>query len=249
MFKNLIIGKKAVFFDLDGTVVETAFIWVAAINEVLKSLKLDYLEAFDYFEEGANLKDIWGAILNISDVEVDVKIEDLISKTHDEFLKLLKETPLYAKRGFWELAYELRQEHGFKLALVTNTARKVTEEILRKIEGTTVFDVVLTGDDIKNPKPDSEIYKIAAKQMNLKSNEILVFEDSVSGAFSAAKAGMDMVIIWNGITSQYEYPDTVKLFTDDFEGIAGNLDKTAFEYYVEAARKYVEKKQQATIQA
>ena len=76
----------------------------------------------------------------------------------------------------------------------------------------------------------------AAKNLNIKPKEALVFEDSVIGATAADKAGMSIIIVWNREKAQYEYPQSVYEFIADFESILGFLDKSYNEVLAESLK-------------
>lgn len=56
------------------------------------------------------------------------------------------------------------------------------------------FDLILAGDDVKNKKPDPEIYNTARARLGLPANRCLVVEDSMVGLRAARGAGMHCVI-------------------------------------------------------
>ena len=59
------------------------------------------------------------------------------------------------------------------------------------------FDVIITREQVKKPKPDPEIYKEAVKQLNLKPKECIVIEDSVAGVEAAKRAGLFCIAVLN----------------------------------------------------
>jgi beta-phosphoglucomutase len=62
------------------------------------------------------------------------------------------------------------------------------------LPGVTV-DVIVTGEDVKNGKPDPEVYNIAKEKLGVTDNsEVLVFEDSEVGIKAANNAGIVNVI-------------------------------------------------------
>jgi beta-phosphoglucomutase-like phosphatase (HAD superfamily) len=74
------------------------------------------------------------------------------------------------------------------------------------------------------------------KVLKIKRGEALVFEDSLSGAQSSNKAGIETVVILDGETPESDYPDNVLLFLPDFLSLPGNLDTT----FLEASKKRLE---------
>jgi HAD superfamily hydrolase (TIGR01509 family) len=182
----------------------------------------------------------WKQVIDEEGVEVKLNPKQLTELTTNEFFKIIKEVPLDIRDGFWELAYELKEIKKLKIGLVTNTDRMTTMQVLKEIGVSNTFDLVVCGDDVKNPKPDPEIYKLAAKKLNLNSRDILVFEDSVPGAEAAVKAGMEVIVIWDQTTARGAYPQKIDVFVPDFLPFPGNLDLDFMDKFNNVRREYEE---------
>ncbi len=59
------------------------------------------------------------------------------------------------------------------------------------------FNIIISGDDVKNSKPNPEIYNLCLSKTKSKKDKILVLEDSKNGYESAVAAGLDCKIIKN----------------------------------------------------
>lgn len=237
MFKNYIEGKNTVFFDLDGTVIDSLPYWEEAHKKVYLEVFKDDPPYFSLIKQGSHSSAVWKYVLKTTKVKTKLKLKDLIKKTNDAFLRMHKQNPLEARDGFWELLQELKTEKHFKLALVSNSDREVVDPVLSSmglLEN--IFDTTVAGNEVRKRKPSPDIYKKALKNLSLNESEVLVFEDSVSGANAAEKAKLDMIIIWSGETSEIEYPKGVLTFLPDFTSLPGNLDQN----YYEALKNHVE---------
>ena len=84
--------------------------------------------------------------------------------------------------------------NGIKIALAT-TARFVNVMTILKTHdiNPNFFDLILTGEDVKNGKPSSEVYVTATKALNVKPEETIVFEDSDIGIRAAVDAGCNYI--------------------------------------------------------
>ena len=58
-----------------------------------------------------------------------------------------------------------------------------------------LFDVVLTGDEVKNVKPDPEIYLTTLELLGVSRENALVLEDSITGASAANNAQIPFIIV------------------------------------------------------
>ena len=88
-------------------------------------------------------------------------------------------------------------KNEYKIALVTTASRKNTEEILKYTNMERDFDLILTAEDIMNPKPDPEGFLLAMSKFQSNSNETIVFEDSDVGVEAAETAGVQVYKVIN----------------------------------------------------
>ncbi len=238
MYKKYFEGKKAAFFDLDGTIVkDTLDLKANAIQKTLDDNGYGYINAEDYRFDGYPFNLSWEVIFDVYEIKDKNKLLEMISSSQKNYLELIKNSTVEITEGFWDLVYELKTEKGFKLAMVTSSTREQTEILMEKLEIGDVFDSVVCGDEIKKMKPNPEIYIKAAKELNLKTREIVVFEDSVAGVESAKNANMDVIVIWNKKTPQELYKGKILDFMSDFTPLPGNLDETKIEQIAKSLQK------------
>jgi len=98
------------------------------------------------------------------------------------------------KDGIFELLNYLKSR-GLKIALATLTKRSRTEMLLGLSDAKKYFDLITCGDEIKNGKPNPEIFLSSAGRMDLKPENCIVLEDSEYGIIAASRAGMLPVMI------------------------------------------------------
>ena len=77
-------------------------------------------------------------------------------------------------------------------------------------------------------KPAPDIYKIAAKNINIKPKDCIVIEDAISGINSAHNAGIGMIIAIASIESTSLYKSIV--FVDKIIRNFNEIDKKLFNY-------------------
>lgn len=102
-------------------------------------------------------------------------------------------TPTFVP-GIVPLLHDLRGR-GFRLGLVTGSARSVVNESLAPTGVAEFFDIVVTGDEVTRGKPDPEPYLTAAKRLGLPPSACLVVENAPLGIQSARAAGMNCVAL------------------------------------------------------
>lgn len=82
-----------------------------------------------------------------------------------------------------------------KTALATMSQRAEALHVLRALDVEQSLDVVLTREDVINPKPDPEIYLLAAQKLDVPPQECLVLEDSPNGVRAGVAAGANVIAV------------------------------------------------------
>lgn len=182
---------KAVIFDLDGSLVDSMWIW--------KTIDIEYLGKFG-IELPPDLQDSIGgksftetAIyfkerFQISDSLEQIK-EDWNRMAYDKYAN---EVPL--KPGVREFLNYCR-EHQIRLGIATSNSRELVDNIVRTHDLADYFDCVMTGCEVAKGKPAPDIYLAVAKQLEVAPADCLVFEDIVQGIQAGKAAGMQVCAV------------------------------------------------------
>ena len=88
-----------------------------------------------------------------------------------------------------------------RTGLATMSYHKEALHVLRALELEHSLDVILTREDVRNPKPDPEIYLLAAQTLAVPPEECLVLEDSPNGVQAGVAAGMNVIAIATPFTN------------------------------------------------
>ncbi|MCD4759690.1 HAD family phosphatase [archaeon] len=175
---------KALLIDLDGTLVrETEELDEIVMTKILKKYHIKKSIEFN----GYNLDQYFNLLIKDKKLAKKIKKEFL-----ESYHKLLIKTKLQINP---EIVNVLIKNKGQRLGLVTSNSKKITNLILNKIGMINLFEVVITGEDVKNHKPHPEPYLKALQLMNLSSSDCLVFEDSAIGVKAALDAGIKCKLI------------------------------------------------------
>ena len=182
--------KRALLVDMDGTLVFTAdanfTAYSIALNEV--GINLSRLE-FDNLVNGKNWKQFLPALLNRHAVKMEPQ-EIAARKTIIYSTMMDKITVNSALVKLLEYTRPL-----FQTALVTNASSINVHNILAYHSLSHLFDVVITGDDVKKHKPNPESYRLAAVKLGVSSSDCIVFEDASLGVFSAQAFGAEVIVV------------------------------------------------------
>ena len=122
----------------------------------------------------------------------DQEAEQLGSEKEEIYRQLYKKD-IHEIAGFTALLEQLKAS-GIRVALATSSELPNTHFIIDALELQGKFDVVLTGPEVKHPKPNPEMYFTVAEQLELEPGECLVFEDAARGVAAAQAAGMQVIV-------------------------------------------------------
>jgi beta-phosphoglucomutase len=183
---------KAVIFDLDGVIVDTAHYHYLAWKKLAGQLGIDLTLEDNERLKGVSRMQSLDIILDIGNVMLTgAERETLASLKNTWFLEYVEQmTPNEIFPGVKKLIDNLRA-NGLRIGLASSS--KNAARVLELLGITNLFDVVVDGTMIKNSKPDPEIFLLAAAKLGLTSDECVVFEDAEAGVEAAAAAGMRCV--------------------------------------------------------
>jgi HAD superfamily hydrolase (TIGR01509 family) len=179
---------EAVIFDMDGVIVDTEPLNDEHNKAHLKQLGADLGRKPFMSRPGLNSRMTWEILK--AEYELEYEVEYLIRSSRQsymEFLRNLEEMPIVA--GVTELIHQLHQ-NGYRVSLASSANPKRIELILQRLGLTNDFEVIVSGDDVKNGKPAPDCYLLAAKKLDVKPENCVVIEDATFGVRAAKSAGM-----------------------------------------------------------
>lgn len=182
---------RAAVFDCDGLLVDSEPAWGRAEDRLLARRGHRYTEADRRDTVGRSIDEtvsVYADRLGISGDTVSDLRSELIDLARDEFLAGVPLRP-----GAAELVAALRP--WMRLGLASNTDRPLVQLALAPTTLANVFDVVVTGDDVVDPKPAPDLYLLACRLLGVRPSEAIAFEDSVAGVRSAKTAGLTVVAV------------------------------------------------------
>ena len=183
---------KAVIFDLDGVIVSTDEYHYKAWKKIAEEQGIHFDREINERLRGVSRMESLDIILDNANrnYEMNEKIE-LANIKNNYYRKLLDRLTVDdILPGVMRILKELKQKN-IKVAI--GSSSRNTSFILEKIELQNYFDAVVDGNEIKRSKPDPEVFLLAAKKLELESQECIVVEDADAGVEAALAGGMKVV--------------------------------------------------------
>jgi len=192
---------KAVIFDLDGLAVDSEPVHVEAWRRAVEGLgrRFDPSWIGPYFGQPVSATAAGLAR------KLGVDADELRTRRDHAFAEL-SSGGIPPREGLLESVRRLR-EAGLRTGLVTSGTRDYARAVLDALRGEhgIEFDVVVTRDDVRNPKPDPEPYLRAAELLGEDPASCAVLEDAPTGVESAKAAGMAAVAVPNEHTGGLDF--------------------------------------------
>lgn len=191
-------------FDVDGVIADTE-----AINARV-SIKV----FADFFGvEGVVRKDFEAGLgraaeeyvkagARIHGLEVtEEQINQATQLRQQYFLKVLSEEPLEPFPGVLKLMKEAILREDFRVAIATSGTLEKSRAVLEATKVPYHKMVYINGDDVKNKKPDPELFLLAAKHIGIEQANCVVIEDTPNGIQAAKAAGAICIAVTNSISA------------------------------------------------
>lgn len=191
-------------FDIDGVIADTEAVNARATIEVfedllgVKGVKREDFEAGlgrgaeEYVKAGAKVHG-----LKLTEHQVR-KITQL---RQEYFLELLHKEPLPPFPGVLELMNEAIESPDFRVAIATSGTLEKSRAVLEATKVPYQKLVYVNGSEVKNKKPDPELFLLAASRMNIEPARCVVIEDAPNGAQAAKAAGAKCIAVTNSASA------------------------------------------------
>ena len=205
---------KAIIFDLDGVIVDTAHYHYLAWKRLAVELGFDLTLDQNELLKGVSRMRSLEIILDLGGIKLSaVEMERVANKKNGwfvEYVHTMKPEEIFP--GVKELLKSMRSK-GLKVALASSS--KNAPAVIRLLNIENEFDAVVDGNMIVHSKPDPEIFLLAAKKLGINPASCVVFEDAEAGVEAALAAGMKCVGV--GSAEQLGKANLVIAKTGDFK--------------------------------
>ena len=230
---NYVKNTKVLLFDLDGTLVNTDYIYVKVWNELLKKYKVKCDKIFfDYFIKGKSDFSFMNYIDSSITSDKIIKISQNKDRLFIEYLQNEKEILINGVLNFF------KKNKNNKIAIVTSCNKLAAQYIIQYTGLSEYVDLLISAEDCNHHKPDPEPYLKAIKYFNTNKDNVFIFEDSYSGYCSAKRTHVrNICLIVNSNTcneianaKEFKYNDYSNLCLNKVIQFYMNYNNSDIEY-------------------
>lgn len=214
MKNEMLKGKLAVIFDLDGSLVDSMWMW--------REIDAEYLGRFGIIPPDNLQSEIEG--MSFSETAVYFKehfeIPDSIEQMKADWNRMAwdkytHEVPLKPGiRGFLKDC----KEKGIKLGIATSNSRELVDNITEVHRLDHYFSCIMTACEVAHGKPAPDIYLAVSEKLHVDPGKCLVFEDIIPGIMAGKNAGMEVCAVEDAysITDRQAKKELADYYVEDF---------------------------------
>lgn len=189
--KNLHRPVKAVIFDLDGTLVDSMWIWKDIDIEYLKKHHLPLPADLQKAIEGMSFTE------TASYFKTRFNLPDPIEQIKAEWIEMAEDyysNRINLKQGAADFIAHLT-EQGIPVGIGTSNSRDLALMVLRRHNIEMAIAEMVTSCEVPRGKPAPDVFLKVAELMGVEPEHCLVFEDTHAGVLAALAAGMQVIAV------------------------------------------------------
>ncbi|WP_159084297.1 HAD family hydrolase [Dongshaea marina] len=131
----------------------------------------------------------------VAEYRLAISPGDLNQLRANHYQALTSGQPLPLKQGAERFIRSMQQYSSLSLSLVTGSTRAEISSTLSHLNWWSVFDTVVTRDDVQGPKPSPESYQLACANLGVHPSQCFALEDSLTGLWAARDAGVPAILV------------------------------------------------------
>lgn len=202
----MIKNTKAIIFDLDGTLIDSMWLWDKIDTTYLKKLGVDkpsdlkkeithlsFNKTAEYFKERFNIED-----------SIDTILETWYKMSYDEYTNNIKLKP--GAKEFLEYA----SSKGIKLGIATSNSMVLVETCLKSNGVFHLFDKITLTSEVSRDKRFPDVYLLAAERLGVTPDNCIVFEDILPAVYGAKSANMRVIAVDDDNTPLEDKPKIIE---------------------------------------
>lgn len=184
---------KAILFDMDGVLIDAKEWHYEALNKALKLFgyeinRYEHLSSYDGLPTKVKLERL------TSEKGLPKYLHSFINEMKQKYTMDI--THNYCRPRFnHEYALSKLKSEGYKLAVCSNSIKNTINIMMNMSALDKYLDLKLSNEDVKESKPDPEIYIKAMEKLNLPAKECLIIEDNENGIKAAKSSGANLLVV------------------------------------------------------
>jgi HAD superfamily hydrolase (TIGR01509 family) len=184
----------AVIFDMDGLMIDSEHLQSRSFEAVLREYGITPDPDGGLVQEvGVGARDNWRRLKELH--RIPESVDTLYDKKQRVYEELMAQG-MQPMPGLMGLLEHL-SERGVKKAIASSSARHHIATVVDQLQVGHHFDVIISGDQVKNGKPAPDIFLRAAEELGAAPMACIVLEDAPTGVAAGKRAGMKVVAVPN----------------------------------------------------
>lgn len=213
MLKNI----KAVIFDLDGTLIDSMWLWKDIDIAYFAEKGLEMPEDLQQQIEGMSMRETATYFKKTFGIRDD---EETMMATWNQMAMDMYANRITYKKGA-EAFLRLLKERNMKTGIATSNSRELLHAVSEKLQLHKYIDCFLTGNEVAHGKPFPDVYLEVARRLHVEPEDCLVFEDVLPGIMAGRNAGMKVCAIYDDYSKDVteEKKQSADYYIQDFRDI------------------------------
>ena len=185
--------KKAIIFDMDGVIVDSEIVYMQRV-----------VEFTDLFGERPNHKELCDNLVGVSSNswwewlsnKCGLKNVEVTKRKYEEYTSKKQKVDyvdIFRKEIYQLIDY--CKNNQIKMAVASSSPKEHIISVLNDCGILNEFEIIVSGEEFIESKPNPEIYQYTVKELGVESNEALVIEDSTIGIIAAKAAGLSCLAL------------------------------------------------------
>lgn len=200
----------AIIFDLDGTLIDSMWVWKQIDIEYLAKKQIEFPQKFQSELDGMSFTET--AVYFKEHFHLDDSVETIKQEWIDmSYQKYTEEVQL--KEGVLPFLRFL-EDSNIPMGIGTSSNRQLAEGVLDHHQIDRYFSSLRTSCEVKAGKPNPAIFLKVAEDLGIDPKHCLVFEDTLAGVEAAKRAGMAVIAIHEPAHAHLQ--EEIRALADDY---------------------------------